>query len=473
MIRKKCWQILIFCFILCFSISSSVFAKESQEEVGKEASSATTEAVTTTTEKKHTTTTEKKNPTTTEKKHTTTTEKKHTTTEKKHTTTEKKHITKKKTKKKKKKNSKKKEAEKKKKEKEKKKKEAEKKKKEKEKKKKEKEKKKKEEEKKKKKKKERNIKAPEDTVRKQSREAIKEIQKKKKEKEQIQDDINVLKKADQIHKSLEKLYADLEFVSKKQKIPMEVLLTGVKNEGTIGANYDINQELAKVAGIQKGYLDTYLKDYTFGDQNGMSLISAVEDQVIQLKPYFDHILKETGQSKEKQEEQRKELEKKLADKEKEIAKLEKTRYRVFCPTNLLEVSNLSENEIKSMLKGTQLEELSGAFYQCEKKYKVNCVVIMGIAAHESAWGTSRRAREDNNLTGYGVTSDSAKGINAKTKQENLLMTAKLLKERYLLPDESYYHKAPSVIGVNYNYCVDDDWAASVTNNGYKLMEKLK
>ncbi len=473
MIRKKCWQILIFCFILCFSISSSVFAKESQEEVGKEASSATTEAVTTTTEKKHTTTTEKKNPTTTEKKHTTTTEKKHTTTEKKHTTTEKKHITKKKTKKKKKKDSKKKEAEKKKKEKEKKKKEAEKKKKEKEKKKKEKEKKKKEEEKKKKKKKERNIKAPEDTVRKQSREAIKEIQKKKKEKEQIQDDINVLKKADQIHKSLEKLYADLEFVSKKQKIPMEVLLTGVKNEGTIGANYDINQELAKVAGIQKGYLDTYLKDYTFGDQNGMSLISAVEDQVIQLKPYFDHILKETGQSKEKQEEQRKELEKKLADKEKEIAKLEKTRYRVFCPTNLLEVSNLSENEIKSMLKGTQLEELSGAFYQCEKKYKVNCVVIMGIAAHESAWGTSRRAREDNNLTGYGVTSDSAKGINAKTKQENLLMTAKLLKERYLLPDESYYHKAPSVIGVNYNYCVDDDWAASVTNNGYKLMEKLK
>lgn len=453
MIRKKCWQILIFCFILCFSISSSVFAKESQEEVGKEASSATTEAVTTTTEKKHTTTTEKKNPTTTEKKHTTTTEKKHTTTEKKHTTTEKKHITKKKTKKKKKKDSKKKEAEKKKKEAEKKKKEKEKK--------------------KKKKKKERNIKAPEDTVRKQSREAIKEIQKKKKEKEQIQDDINVLKKADQIHKSLEKLYADLEFVSKKQKIPMEVLLTGVKNEGTIGANYDINQELAKIAGIQKGYLDTYLKDYTFGDQNGMSLISAVEDQVIQLKPYFDHILKETGQSKEKQEEQRKELEKKLADKEKKIAKLEKTKYRVFCPTNLLEVSNLSENEIKSMLKGTQLEELSGAFYQCEKKYKVNCVVIMGIAAHESAWGTSRRAREDNNLTGYGVTSDSAKGINAKTKQENLLMTAKLLKERYLLPDESYYHKAPSVIGVNYNYCVDDDWAASVTNNGYKLMEKLK
>lgn len=470
MIRKKCRQILIFCFILCFSISSSVFAKESQEEVGKEASSATTEAVTTTTEKKHTTTTEKKNPTTTEKKHTTTTEKKHTTTEKKHTT-------KKKTKKKKKKDSKKKEAEKKKKEKEKKKKEAEKKKKEKEKKKKEKEKKKKEEEKKKKekekKKKERNIKAPEDTVRKQSREAIKEIQKKEKEKEQIQADINVLKKADQIHKSLEKLYTDLEFISKKQKIPMEVLLTGVKNEGTIGANYDINQELAKVAGIQKGYLDTYLKDYTFGDQNGMSLISAVEDQVIQLKPYFDHILKETGQSKEKQEEQRKKLEKKLADKEKEIAKLEKTKYRVFCPTNLLEVSNLSENEIKSMLKGTQLEELSGAFYQCEKKYKVNCVVIMGIAAHESAWGTSRRAREDNNLTGYGVTSDSAKGINAKTKQENLLMTAKLLKERYLLPDEAYYHKAPSVIGVNYNYCVDDDWAASVTNNGYKLMEKLK
>ena len=146
---------------------------------------------------------------------------------------------------------------------------------------------------------------------------------------------------------------------------------------------------------------------------------------------------------------------------------------MFCPTNLLEVSHLSENEIKTMLKGSEPESLSKAFYECEKKHKVNCAVIMGIAAHESAWGTSRRAREDNDLTGYGVASDSAKGINAATKEENLLMTAKLLKKRYLSPGQAYYHKAPSVIGVNYNYCVDDNWAASVTKNGYKMMEKLK
>jgi beta-N-acetylglucosaminidase len=125
-----------------------------------------------------------------------------------------------------------------------------------------------------------------------------------------------------------------------------------------------------------------------------------------------------------------------------------------------------------MLKGTELEDLAPAFYKCEQKYGVNAVAIMSIAIHESAWGTSRRAREDNNLTGYGVTSDSAKGINAPTKEENLLMTAKLLKEKYLIPGSAYYHKEPSLAGVNYHYCVGDEWAAAVTNYGYELMNRL-
>ncbi|MBD9250505.1 MAG: hypothetical protein EGS01_07675, partial [Cronobacter sakazakii] len=34
------------------------------------------------------------------------------------------------------------------------------------------------------------------------------------------------------------------------------------------------------------------------------------------------------------------------------------------------------------------------------------VRVTAIAVHESAWGTSRRAQEDHNLTGYGVYSDS-------------------------------------------------------------------
>ncbi|CUP00475.1 Beta-N-acetylglucosaminidase [Anaerostipes hadrus] len=96
---------------------------------------------------------------------------------------------------------------------------------------------------------------------------------------------------------------------------------------------------------------------------------------------------------------------------------------------------------------------------------------MAIAVHESAWGTSRRAQEDHNLTGYGVYSDSAKGINAPSKEENLLMTAKLLKESYLTKSGSHY-KGTSLMAVNESYCTSGDWAINVTTHAYTLMDRL-
>ena len=96
---------------------------------------------------------------------------------------------------------------------------------------------------------------------------------------------------------------------------------------------------------------------------------------------------------------------------------------------------------------------------------------MGIAAHESAWGTSRRAREDNNLTGYGVYSDSAKGINKPSKEEGLLATAETLHERYLTPGGSYY-EGTSLADVNKHYCVGNEWAGAVVGYAYQLMNKL-
>ena len=124
-----------------------------------------------------------------------------------------------------------------------------------------------------------------------------------------------------------------------------------------------------------------------------------------------------------------------------------------------------------MLKGTALYADAKAYVKAEEKYYVNAVFLMGIAAHESAWGTSRRAREDNNLTGYGVTSDSAKGINKATKEEGLLTTAKTLHEKYLTAGGSYY-AGTSAEDVNKHYCVGGEWAAAVVNDAYQLMNQL-
>ena len=145
----------------------------------------------------------------------------------------------------------------------------------------------------------------------------------------------------------------------------------------------------------------------------------------------------------------------IKNKDQEIQKLKKQikeekKTRFFDPKNVNSISNI---------------------VKAERIHHVNAVFLMGIAAHESAWGTSRRAREDNNLTGYGVYSDSAKGINKPSKEEGLLATAETLHERYLTPGGSYY-EGTSVADVNKHYCVGNEWAGAVVGYAYQLMNKL-
>ena len=163
------------------------------------------------------------------------------------------------------------------------------------------------------------------------------------------------------------------------------------------------------------------------------------------------------------------INKKIKQLKAEISKEDRTRY--FNPNNVSLLSHITVDDAKHMLEGTALYADAKAYVKAEEKYHVNAVFLMGIAAHESAWGTSRRAREDNNLTGYGVTSDSAKGINKATKEEGLLTTAKTLHEKYLTPGGSYYC-GTSAQAVNKHYCVGGEWAAAVVNDAYQLMNNL-
>ena len=153
----------------------------------------------------------------------------------------------------------------------------------------------------------------------------------------------------------------------------------------------------------------------------------------------------------------------------EIKKEEQTRY--FNPNDVSALSHITVSDAKHILEGTALYNDAKAYVKAEEKYHVNAVFLMGIAAHESAWGTSRRAREDNNLTGYGVTSDHAKGINKSTKEAGLLATAETLHEKYLTSGGSYY-VGTSAAAVNKHYCVGGEWAAAVVKNAYLLMNRL-
>ena len=280
--------------------------------------------------------------------------------------------------------------------------------------------------------------------------------------------------ADKLKEEIQKFYQALNEQSGSVAIPGVVALTGVKKDGNdTQIGHRVNHLLLELSVKTKnGYLKDIAENYNFDVAGEMKVADVIEDEeTIQLKQYLDQQILNCDKTQEQRLRELKKSRKKIRTLKKQIKELKADEPRVFDPMNLLKKSNLSVEEIRLMLKGSALEEEAPAFYKCEKKYGVNAVVVMGIAIHESAWGTSRRAREDHNLTGYGVTSDSAKGINAPTKEENLLMTAKLLKEKYLVKGGAYYH-GPTVKGVNQCYCVGNTWAGYVTNRCYEIMKRL-
>ena len=54
------------------------------------------------------------------------------------------------------------------------------------------------------------------------------------------------------------------------------------------------------------------------------------------------------------------------------------------------------------LKGTGLAGLGQAFLAAEQEHGIDAVTLAAICYHESGWGTSRLAREKNNLAGLGA-----------------------------------------------------------------------
>ena len=136
--------------------------------------------------------------------------------------------------------------------------------------------------------------------------------------------------------------------------------------------------------------------------------------------------------------------------------------------NLLVKSNVKPDELRKVLEGTGLENLTDVYIAIEKEYGINAIIFASLSAHESAWGTSRRAIEDNNLTGFGVEEASSEGINAETKEENLFRTAKWLKDEYL-SEEGLYYNGLSLKSVNKSFCLKN----KLNSKGRPIKEKGK
>lgn len=145
---------------------------------------------------------------------------------------------------------------------------------------------------------------------------------------------------------------------------------------------------------------------------------------------------------------------------------------VFTSQDVQVKSNAHIHQIRYVLEGTELYPLVSTFLEAENTYGINVFFLIGLVALESGWGTSERALNDNNMSGYAVYNDNSVGRKFISKEESILETARLISEDYL-PYDSKYNTGKSIYEINQKYSADTNWGAKITNIANELCIKAK
>lgn len=136
-------------------------------------------------------------------------------------------------------------------------------------------------------------------------------------------------------------------------------------------------------------------------------------------------------------------------------------------------SGVSVADLKLVTK-YKLVGTEETLYNLEQNYNVNALFVLGIASHESAYGTMQF--HPNNVCGYGYSGFSS--VN-----ECIDTVGRVLAKNYLAPDGSYY-KGNTIDDVNRTYAADPSWDSKVakkvtyfyeviSENHNSQLEKLK
>lgn len=154
--------------------------------------------------------------------------------------------------------------------------------------------------------------------------------------------------------------------------------------------------------------------------------------------------------------------------------------------DLSKPSGFSLEQFKKVLsnnsqdKNKVFENNAEYFYYIEQQYGINGVFVAAIGIHESAWGTSKIARDKKNLFGYGAYDMSAysSAYSYNGYAAGIDMIARVLVKHYLNPKETSiydgekatgrFYNGKTLTAVNKKYATDKNWSGSV----YKWMQYL-
>lgn len=147
--------------------------------------------------------------------------------------------------------------------------------------------------------------------------------------------------------------------------------------------------------------------------------------------------------------------------------------------DLSKPSGLSLEQFKKVLsnnnqdKNKVFENNAEYFYYIEQQYGINGVFVAAIGIHESAWGTSKIARDKKNLFGYGAYDMSAysSAYSYNGYAAGIDMIARVLVKHYLNPKGTSIYNGEKATGrfyngktlkaVNKRYATDKNWNSSV------------
>ena len=136
-------------------------------------------------------------------------------------------------------------------------------------------------------------------------------------------------------------------------------------------------------------------------------------------------------------------------------------------------SGVSVDDLKLVTRH-KLVGTEETLYNLEQEYDLNCLFLLAIASHESAYGTMQFRK--NNVCGYG-------GKGFSSINECLQTVGRALANSYLSPSGSYY-KGKTIAAVNRTYAADGSWNVKVakkvayfyqviSENHNAQLEKLK
>ena len=152
-------------------------------------------------------------------------------------------------------------------------------------------------------------------------------------------------------------------------------------------------------------------------------------------------------------------------------------------------SGLNLEQFKKILSDSKdtnkiFENNAEYFYYIEKQYNINGVFVAAVGIHESSWGTSKIAKNKNNLFGYGAyDSNPYNGAYEFTDYSECIdLIARVFVKYYLNPKGTSiyggekatgsYYNGPTLSGVNTKYATDKNWANAVYNHMKYLYNKL-